>query len=367
MKLDPSILLQQKIEAGSAPIIGKKILHTAPHHDDIVLSYHTYAIKNLAGNENHILYATSGFNGVSNEFIARVVRKIDRTTIAAAMKLSYQQILQQFVQAYHDKNKQQMFTCKMYMMVQFVAEIFACCDHDTIVDRFNLIRVFCSSKKQDLQEIELIQELKARIRESEADRKWMVCKGDVDNVQHFRAEFYGVNTTNFDRAMQADIERLTLYLDTMQPDIITVALDPCGIGPKNHFTTLQLVVAALQRSKHTNIEILGYRNVWSNFELQEASIIIPVTQSEIDEAKSIFINCFATQKSTLFFGTDIDGNFADQAEQIQKIQLQQVQESLSKDIENNQKLIVDKVVGAIFMKNLTIDALIKIILENKES
>lgn len=363
MKLDPSILLQQKIEAGITPIIGKKILHTAPHHDDIVLSYHTYAIKNLADNENHILYATSGFNGVSDEFIARVVRKIDRTTLAAAIKLSYEQILQQFVQAYYDKNKQQMFVCKMYMMVQFVAEIFGCQNSDAIIDRLNWLTVFFSSKKQDVQEIGLIQELKARIRESEADRKWMVCKGDVNNIQHFRAEFYGTDVTTFDRAMAIDIDRLVSYLDTIKPDIITVALDPCGIGPKNHFITLQLIVAALHRSQHANVEILGYRNVWSNFELHQASIIIPVTQPEIDQMKTIFLNCFITQKSTMFFGTDIDGNFADQAEQIQKIQWQQVQEVLGKDIENNQKLIMKNYVGAIFMKKLTIDELINIVNE----
>jgi len=248
-------------------------------------------------------------------------------------------------------------------MVQFVAEIFACKDSDAITDRLNWFTVYLSSKKQEVQEMGLIQELKARIRESESDRKWMVCKGDVNNVQHFRAEFYGAHVTNFDRAMQADIDRLVNYLATVKPDIITVALDPWGIGPKNHFITLQLIVAALQRLQDKNVQILGYRNIWSNFELCQASLIIPVTQSEIDQMKTIFLNCFTTQKSTMFFGTDIDGNFADQAEQIQKIQLQQVQEVLGDNFEHNQKLIMQESVGAIFMKKLTIDELINIVNE----
>jgi glucosamine-6-phosphate deaminase len=163
--------------------------------------------------------------------------------------------------------------------------------------------------------------------------------------------------------MESDINRVLNHLATVKPDIITVALDPCGIGPKNHFITLQLIVAALQRSQHTNVQILGYRNIWSNFELQDASIIIPVTQAEIDQMKSIFSNCFATQKTTMFFGTDIDGNFADQAEQIQKNQLQQVQEVLGDNFEHNQKLIMQESVGAIFMKKLTIDELINIVNE----
>ncbi len=48
---------------------GLTILHTAPHHDDIMLSYHPIAVALLANNQNHIAYATSGFNAVTNAYI----------------------------------------------------------------------------------------------------------------------------------------------------------------------------------------------------------------------------------------------------------------------------------------------------------
>lgn len=358
MKRDHRMLLQQKIEAGCALILQKTILHTAPHHDDIVLSYHAYVVRNLAGNNNHVVYATSGSHGVSDQFIVKVVRPIDQAIIAAARQLSYQQVLQEFVRAYHSQNSEQMLMCSMYMMVQFVAEIFACCDHDAIERRLHWLLVVCSSNKQSVQDIELVQELKGRIRESESDRKWMLCKGNIEQIEHFRASFYHADEHIFADAMESDIQRFVKYVDTIQPDIITVALDPQDIGPKNHFTTLQLIAAALERSQHENIEILGYRNIWSNFEVQDVSMIIPVTQSELNAMKSVFLNCFATQKTTLFFGTDIDGTFVDQAEQIQKIQWRQVQASLKQDCDQQKLADVQDAVGAIFLKKLTIDELV---------
>ncbi len=63
--------LYKKIELGCAPILGKTILHTAPHHDDILLGYFPYAVRNLQGNDNHVLYITSGANGVSDQYLAQ--------------------------------------------------------------------------------------------------------------------------------------------------------------------------------------------------------------------------------------------------------------------------------------------------------
>lgn len=359
MKLDQQTLVHEKIKAGCTRFVGKTILHTAPHHDDILLGYHTYAMQLLSGNTNHILYATSGYNGVRDEYVAKMIRGLDDSIIATAMNMSYEQLLHRFAQAYTAHASKEMLLLTQYMIIQFVADIFGCRTNEAIADRLNLLTVYFSSKNQGLHEIELVQELKGRIRESEADRKWMISKGCIENINHFRALFYQASEQTFQQALQADVDRLSRYLEAVKPDIITIALDPQGIGPKNHFTTLQLITRALQQSQLKNVEILGYRNIWSNFELQEASLIIPVTQKNIDEMKSIFINCFATQKSTIFMGTDIDGNFADQAEQLQKIQLQQVQQALP--TQDYHDVIIKEHVGAIFMKKLKVDKLTDIV------
>ena len=351
-------LLDGKIAAGCTPIVNQTIVHTAPHHDDIVLSYHAYVMKNLKQNRNHVVYATSGSNGVSNAFIARVVQAIDDVIIYKSQQFSYQQILEQFVQAYYGKNDEQMFICKLLMVAQFIAEIFGCVDEHAIANSVQSLKLYFASRKPGQKDTPEIIQLKERIRESESDRKWMVCKGDLKNVTHFRSTFYHADEKTIEAAMESDIARLVDYLKNIQPDIITVALDPCGIGPKNHFATLQLVAAAVACLNNKNIKIIGYRNVWSSFEIDEASMIVPVSQQEIDEMKSIFANCFATQKNSIFVGTDIDGNFAEQTEQIHKIQLQQVKNMLGDDFDAMQSDEINNAAGAIFLKVLTVDELL---------
>ena len=72
----------------------------------------------------------------------------------------------------------------------------------------------------------------------------------------------------------------------------------------------------------------------------------------------IFYNCFATQKNTIFVGTEIDGNFAEQAVQIYKIQLQQVKNILGDNFDAVQSDEIRKAAGAIFLKVLTVDELL---------
>lgn len=351
-------VLRKKIEAGCNLIRGKTFVHTAPHHDDIILSYHAYVMRNLAYNKNHIIYLTSGFNGVDNAYIVRIAKKVDMQLIDRALKYSYLQVIELFATAFHEKNDEQMKLLEICIFIHGVMDIFTCRQREQIIDCINSLIVSCGLRVQIKKDIELVQELKGWIRESESDRKWMISKGNLEGIKHFRSTFYAAHEDVFDEAMKLDLERLVDYFNSVQPDIITVALDPCGIGPKNHFTSLQLIAAALKRLEKKDIKILGYRNVWSNFELQETSIIIPVTQSETDEVKSIFVNCFRTQKNTLFFGDDIDGMFVDQAQQIQKNQWQQVKELCDNDLQIAE---LQQAVGAIFLKELTLDELVTFI------
>ena len=140
-------LLHEKIAAGCAPIVTKTIVHTAPHHDDIVLSYHAYALRNLTHNRNHVLYATSGSNGVLDAFVARAVGSIDDVILQKAVQLSYQQILDLFVQSYHENNNEQMFICKLLMTAQFIAEIFVCVDEDAIALTLQQLKLYFQTKK----------------------------------------------------------------------------------------------------------------------------------------------------------------------------------------------------------------------------
>jgi len=363
MKIDQNLknnqkMLLDKIIAGTTSIVDATILHTAPHHDDIVLGYHAYAMKNWQHNRNHVLYVSSGFNGVSDAYIMNFIEAMKDTIIAKIQESSYQQILSQFVQAYHKNNHEQMFECKLMMIAQSIADIFRCHDKHAIKNYIQQLKIdFQLYKIEKKNTLEIIK-LKERIREFESDCKWMICQGSLENITHFRSQFYHADKKHYAAAIELDVQRLVDYLMRVKPTIITVALDPCGIGPKNHFVTLQLIVAALARLDDQNIKIIGYRNVWSNFDLEETSIIVPVNECEMYDMQSIFLNCFTTQKNTVFVASDINGNFAEQMQQIYTLQWQQVQKILNKDFIEFQANNLQDIVGAIFLKELTIDELL---------
>ncbi|MDP3788508.1 MAG: PIG-L family deacetylase [Candidatus Chromulinivorax sp.] len=258
--------IEQKIAAGFEQIHGKTIVHTAPHHDDILLGYFPYLLRNLAGNMHHVVYMTSGANGVSDRYLAEHAS----------------------------------------MTHEHVAQLDA------------------ATK----------QELKYRIREAESEKKWALAGGqDHIIIKHVRAEFYEVNEQDMDDAMQRDVQRMVAYLNAVQPDIITMLVDPIGIGPASHHRTefiLRAAIAQCHFSQH--VTIIGYRNVWSTFTCNEASMIVLVTQGELDQMESIFSDCFRTQVTKLIAGDELK-NFAQEVAEIQKAQYQEVMNLLGRSAE----------------------------------
>ena len=247
---------EQKLQAGLQQISGKTILHTAPHHDDILLGYFPYALRNLQGNDNHVLYLTSGANGVSDLF------------------------------------------CANY--------------HGIAIEQFNLLDFATKI------------ELKSSIRELESEKKWNMVSGDnLVHIKHLRAGFYQSEYKNID---SADLARVVDYLKQIKPDIITVLVDEPGCGPQTHHQAADLMFAAIAEYKnfllaagqpHDEIIVLGYRNIWSSFTPQQASLIVPVSQQELDLLQAVFEQCFVSQCQNFIFqddGTLI--NFGQQATSI---------------------------------------------------
>ncbi len=131
-------------------------------------------------------------------------------------------------------------------------------------------------------------------------------------------------------------------------------VDPVGIGPSTHYTTQQIIEAAIAQINRSNIEIIGYRNVWSSFDIEQASMIVPIIQAELATMESIFINCFASQKNKFIINDD-DGqtNFAEQAAHIQKAQYSNLLQILESDETNRAAcLFLKKYQAALFLQQL---------------
>ena len=301
--------LEQKIEQGMMQCAGKTIVHTAPHHDDIILGYHPYVTNLLHRNNNHMLYMTNGFHGVSDEYLKDLILQCvlyDQTVLEKmVLQNFYQQLIQVFAQAFHEHHEIGMQQARHYIFLKIVAEVFGCTTPDQLAEQLRCLQ----DGVQDVQKIDVV---KGRLRQSESDSKWMIAQGHCSNVTHFGAACYEDDSY---AAFEADVECLAIYFRDIKPDLVTVALDLCGIGPASHFMSLQVIAKALQLYGNEAVEIIGYRNVWSNFTISKTSMIVPVTQQEIEAMQSVFAGCFATQKNPLFPCPGYDGPFSDMVAQ----------------------------------------------------
>ena len=67
-------LLKQKIERGLQGWGVSRVLHTAPHHDDIMLGYYSLIMRSPQI-DHHMMYLVSGSNGVADEYLYRSLPK----------------------------------------------------------------------------------------------------------------------------------------------------------------------------------------------------------------------------------------------------------------------------------------------------
>lgn len=64
----------------------------------------------------------------------------------------------------------------------------------------------------------------------------------------------------------------------------------------------------------------GYRNVWFEFTPGDATLMCPVSASDLELMDATFLSCFTTQKAASFPSPYFDGPFSAWAKQIQKRQ-----------------------------------------------
>jgi glucosamine-6-phosphate deaminase len=115
-------------------------------------------------------------------------------------------------------------------------------------------------------------------------------------------------------------------LQAIEPDIVTVALDPESSGPDTHYKVLQAVSEALKiyskESGKKNIEVWGYRNVWFRFHPSDVNAFVPVTLNTFAIMGHSFMNLFGSQADASFPSYEHDGPFCELA---QKVQVEQYQ------------------------------------------
>ena len=91
-----------------------------------------------------------------------------------------------------------------------------------------------------------MQTLKGTCREFEAECVWGYLGWQLPNISHLRLGFYTSDIFAPEPTHQRDVAPILALLQKLDPDVVTVALDPEASGPDTHYKVLQAVTAALQ-------------------------------------------------------------------------------------------------------------------------
>jgi len=353
----------EKVLRGIALPVGKTILHTAPHHDDIELAYFP-AIHHLVRNEkniNHFVYCTSGFTAVTNIYLLSVLG----ATLAFldSGEISIQELINPnkslgnahditgYLNGIAQLNKEAQLFNVACRMTRCAAKHLETNNTEKVAGFFRLLTDILLQLEPGNHEPEDIHLAKGWIREFEAELAWAHFGLSNAFVHHLRLKFYTGDIFPEYPNYEADVLPVLKLLKETNPDIVTLAIDPEGSGPDTHYKSLMAISAAIddyvKQSGRADIRIWGYRNVWSRFSLNEVNTIMAVLHN-------MFNTCFLSQKSASFPSYEYDGSFSELA---QKIWISQHNELLALLGEsffyNNPNRMLNRAYGAIYLKDMS--------------
>lgn len=343
--------LQQKLNRGLANPKGERIFHTAPHHDDIMLGYLPYLLQFIHDPENShsFNYLTSGFNAVTNAFMAERCRWAQEALAAHPTsawsargdEAADQAVRQEQVDRYLDglaAGNQAL--CQAQVGLRFlhlVQQIFSegasvSEDPAPLRDQLQTLAHYFETTYPGKKDEPSVQKLKGALREWEAEVLWAHLGFGLDHVRHERLGFYKGDIFTEEPEVNRDVKPLLARLHAEKPTIVTVAFDPEGSGPDTHYKVMQAVAEALriyrEETGDNQIRVWGYRNVWYRFHAEETDLIVPVGIGQIAELHTLFMNAFASQRQASFPSYAYDGPFSKLAAQILVEQYEHVKQLL---------------------------------------
>ncbi len=331
--------LHDKITRGQVLAKDKRILHTAPHHDDIMLSYHA-ALPDLMDTNTHwFTYVTSGFHSVTNSYMLSILSPVHKDPAflpahaALVLTASYAEVVTAFVDAHRVQDTARELELESVLCLRQMATIWGLDSVEGLQREVaGLVEFFTHQLPGDKSPVQ-VQLLKGAMRETEADRMWALRGVHPDHISHLRSAFYTDDMFCPLPTIEDDALPMLRLLESFDPDIVTVAYDPEGTGPDTHYKVLQVVAQAMRM--HAAVEkeltVWGYRNVWFRFHVAESTVMVPVNDQGLAEMNDAFMTCFSTQKAASFPAPDYDGPFSHWSEVSQREQRQQLGVVLGED------------------------------------
>eukprot|EP00923_Selenidium_pygospionis_P048291 GHVN01083153.1.p1 GENE.GHVN01083153.1~~GHVN01083153.1.p1 ORF type:complete len:478 (+),score=70.82 GHVN01083153.1:43-1434(+) len=335
-----------------------RILHTAPHHDDIMLSYHP-PMKHLLENskvQNRFVYLTSGFHSVTDDYLMNSFERIfkypkdgARGFIKANESYVFQSthtaLIKKFATAHKAKDEATKLDVEAVLVLRHLAHIYGVMgdisphkqvEIDEVTHKLLVVATgtmaYLNERIPGDATPKDIQQLKGMVRETEAERMWALRGVSSLDVHHLRSSFYTDAYFTPLPTIEDDAMPLVALMEEFKPHVVTVAYDPEGTGPDTHYKVLQVVseaVKIVQKKAEDAVErgavgdvplpvpfVWGYRNVWFRFDWHDCNVVIPVADLLLAELHDAFMSCFVTQKFASFPSPYYDGPFSEWAIQI---------------------------------------------------
>jgi len=354
---------------------NKTILHTAPHHDDIMLGYLPYIVRLVReqSNTHYFNYLTSGFTAVTNQYMAKLVKKLrwflKRKDFLELTDSNYFDPTNTIarnrdVWGYLDGEAANSHILKeegeARRLMRNLIEIFEEDNIDNLHNRVDELLNYFNTQYPGKKDLAYIQQLKGMTREWEADLLWGYFGFSCTSVFHSRLGFYKGDIFTEEPTVDRDVVPVLNNLTKLNPDIVTVALDPESSGPDTHYKVLQAVSEALKihrkKSGRDDIEVWGYRNVWFRFHLADANAYIPVTLNTFAILQNSFMNSFGSQAEASFPSYEHDGPFSELAQKIQVEQYQKLKTLLGREFfYESEDSRTRSTRGLVLLKKMTLD------------
>ncbi len=366
--------LKGKIKKLASLPNNKAILHTGPHHDDILLGYSplvTHLVRS-AKNKNYFAVMTSGFTSVTNSYISSILKKTLELLQAGKIQMTdYQDFFKKGFQlkkgkdVYHylDKVSAQNFDGQIrglcHRIVRSLVSIYKLKSKKELAEKIGQILKYLSGCYDGEINPPDIQRLKGMLREFEEELAWAHYGIRMEDIHHLRLGFYTGDIFSEIPERGRDVEPILNLIKQTNPDIITLALDPEGSGPDTHYKVLQAIAEAIRiwgkEKDLSNVRIWGYRNVWYRFDPAEANLMFPVSLNSMAVLRDTFMTCYLSQKEASFPSYELDGPFCDLTQKIWVEQHATMELALGKDFwYQNEHPHLRATHGLVFLKEMAV-------------
>jgi glucosamine-6-phosphate deaminase len=363
-----------KIEKGARTLKDTRFFHTEPHHDDIMLGYLPYVVRHVRNATNTHFFAclTSGFTAVTNQYmlghVQRLQKHIDSSEFAGLMQNRYfdddndtgrNRDVWRYLDGVASASEVIKDEGAARRLLRNLIQLFDEHDLSNLKNRITELRHYFETQYPGKKDPEYIQRLKGMCREWEAECLWGYFGWNCSHVLHLRLGFYTGDIFTEEPTESRDVRPVLDTLHKVQPDVVTVALDPEASGPDTHYKVLQAITAALKhyetQTGRSDIKVWGYRNVWFRFHPSEANIYVPVSLNMFTIMHEAFMNAFISQKYASFPSYEHDGPFSELAQKIQVEQYRKIKQCLGREwFYEHPSPLLRATRGLVFLKELNL-------------